>query len=555
MPGRQICNLQSRLSRSRTRLLRNGLGAPVDTLEQRRLHRAQPEQVVPAVVSRTQHNIGLRLQQLERALDKRCRHIRAIASDQHDRTMALQELREGAAQALTERISLLRNQRKGRRQLLEVAPCFLSRWRIAQRVSDSGDRHRQRERVVQGASVHFSCLIITEHLGNSCLDSAAFRLLRYYYQTRIHAAMNVIMIPSATGGLGHIGRTAALARAIARLKPDANIEYLLDTEKLRPFNVDAAAAMGYSVNFLPERTRTNREAIIRACLAHADVIVEDTCRTLIPYRKIVPHAAWMSVPMYPLGDELFLDWPMLHQVDAIAWAYPPALEFPAELAALKSKVIKAGPFFEIDDIPGKRTARARLGFSAEEKIVLYSPRGMSFGREFGEQVLAAVIGAIRNLRRKQPVRLVLTAVNDRKELRAPGVPDPLPKWVSVVPTLASRQMLTYLRAVDVAITEGSNATQEACALGTPILMVPGTIHETWLLGRHLQAVNGAEVVWIETVDTPTLTNKIGTLLNDQKLRKTLTASARQVVNGGLGVDAAARWVINAARRRTTARQA
>ncbi len=111
--------------------------------------------------------------------------------------------------------------------------------------------------------------------------------------------MNVIMIPSVTGGLGHIGRTAALARAIARIAPGVEIEYLLDTEKLRLFNVDAAAAMGYRINLLPKRERSNRDAIVRACLAHADVIVEDTCRTLIPYRKVVPHAAWLSVPMPP----------------------------------------------------------------------------------------------------------------------------------------------------------------------------------------------------------------------------------------------------------------
>lgn len=370
--------------------------------------------------------------------------------------------------------------------------------------------------------------------------------------------MNVIMIPSASGGLGHIGRTAALARAIARIAPLANIEYLLDTEKMRPFNVDAAAAMGYRVNLLPLSHRTERDAIVRACLSHADVIVEDTCRRLIPYRKIVPHAAWMSIPMYPLWDELFMDWPLLQQVDAIAWAYPPALEFPAELASLESKVLRTGPFLELGDIPKQRAARTACGFSKDDKVVLYSPRGMSFGREFGEQVLAAVIGAVRTLRKKQSLRLVLTSVKHRDELRAPGVPDPLPSWVSVVPTLAPRQMLTYLRAADVAITEGSNATQEACALGTPVLMVPGTIYEAWLLGTHLKAVNGAKVIWIEKLNASLMAENIAELLTNKKSRQAIVANALNVVSGGLGVDAAARWVIRAGsskklRPRTTER--
>ena len=372
--------------------------------------------------------------------------------------------------------------------------------------------------------------------------------------------MNVIMIPSASGGLGHIGRTAALGRAIARLNPHLNIEYLLDTEKLRPFNVDAAAAMGYRVSLLPLRHRTERDAIVRTCLGHADVIVEDTCRSLISYRKLLPHAAWMSIPMYPLWDELFMDWPLLEQVDVIAWAYPSALKFPAELMSLSPKVLHTGPFIEVTDIPKRRAARAALGFPADEKIVLYSPRGMSFGRVFGEQVLAAVVGAVRALRKQQRVRLILTSVNHRNELRAPGVPERLPKWVSVMPTLAPRQMLTYVRAADVAVTEGSNATQEAGALGTPILMVPGTIYEAWLLGTHLAASDAAKVVWIENVDAATLAKNLGELINNAKLRNTLTANAMKAISGGKGVDAAARWVVAAARRahaqrRVTARAA
>lgn len=365
--------------------------------------------------------------------------------------------------------------------------------------------------------------------------------------------MNVILIPSVSGGLGHIGRTAALARAIKRLAPKTHIEYLLNIENIRSFNIDAAAAMGYRVNFLPLRHRNDRDPIVRACLGHADVIVEDTSRALIPYRAIVPHAAWLSIPMYPLWDELFMDWPLLQQVDAIAWAYPPALKPLPELASLSSKVLHTGPFMELGDIPKHRAARNALGFQSTEKIVLYSPRGMAFGRDFGEQVLAAVIGAVSTLRKKQNVRLVLTSVNDRSNLRAPGVPMTLPKWISVVPTLAPKQMLTYMRAADVCITEGSNATQEAAALGTPILMVPGTIYEAWVLGTHLASVNGAKIVWIESANASTLAASLQELLGDNAQRDTIVANAKRAVSGGSGVDAAARWVINAGKHRAAKR--
>ena len=118
--------------------------------------------------------------------------------------------------------------------------------------------------------------------------------------------MNVVMIPSVSGGLGHIARTATLARMLQKLDPTVNIEYLLDTQQLRPFNIDATARTGFRVNLLPPRPRDARNGIVRACLGHVDVIVDDSMRDLVPLRQIVPRAAWISIPMYPLGDEIFL---------------------------------------------------------------------------------------------------------------------------------------------------------------------------------------------------------------------------------------------------------
>lgn len=354
--------------------------------------------------------------------------------------------------------------------------------------------------------------------------------------------MRVIMIPSVSGGLGHIGRTAALARQLQRFDASIELEYLLDTEKLRAFNIDAAAATGYRVNLLPPRNRSDRDSIVRACLGSADIVIEDTCRHLIALRSIVPISTWISIPMYPLEDELFMDWPLLAQSDGIVWPYPPSLDFPAELAPFAEKLIKTGPFLELDGIPDRARARQRLHFDKDERVLIYAPRGMTFGRPFGEQVLAALVGAVAQLAKRRKVRLVLASVRDRDELRGPGIPDPLPDCVTVLGPLAPSQMLTYIRAADVAVTEGSNMTQEAAALDTPILMIPGTIYEAWLLGTRLQEINGAKVLWIETVSVASVLDALRELLGPPQRRR-LLANARKLIAGGGGVQAAARFVL------------
>jgi len=356
--------------------------------------------------------------------------------------------------------------------------------------------------------------------------------------------MRVIMIPSASGGLGHIGRTAALARQLQHFDPSIELEYLLDLDKLRPFNIDAAAATGYRVNLLPMRNRGDRDPIVRACLGSADIVIEDTCRHLIALRPIVPESTWISVPMYPLVDELFMDWPLLAQSDGIVWPYPPALDFPPELATFADKLIKTGPFLDLDGIPDRARARRRLRFAKDERVLVYAPRGMTFGRPFGERVLAALVGAVVNLAKQHQVRLVLASVHDRNELRGPGIPDPLPECVTVLGPLAPTQMLALIRAADVAVTEGSNMTQEAAALGTPIMMIPGTIYESWLLGTRLKQVAGAQVLWIETVSAATVLDALHNLLGPAPQRRRMLTNALQLIAGGGGVKAAAQFVLD-----------
>ena len=113
--------------------------------------------------------------------------------------------------------------------------------------------------------------------------------------------MNVVMLPSVAGGIGHISRTAALARALKRLDPTVHVEYVLDADRLRPFNIDATMRMGFRPRLMPPRTRESRDAVARACLGDADVIVDDVARYLLPLRLAVPRAAWVSIAMHPIG--------------------------------------------------------------------------------------------------------------------------------------------------------------------------------------------------------------------------------------------------------------
>ena len=359
--------------------------------------------------------------------------------------------------------------------------------------------------------------------------------------------MNVVLIPSVAGGIGHISRAATLARMLQRLDPTVNVEYLLDTERLRAFNIDAASRTGYRVNLLPPRPRDAREAIVRHCLGHADVIIDDTVRYLVPLRQSVPRAAWISIPLYPMGDELYMDWPFLDHTDGIIWAYAPVLDFPPELEIHGSKVLRTGPFLELDDVAGRDAARARLGFAPDEQLVVYAPRGMPFGREFGERVLAGVFGAVEALREQhQRLRLVLLAVSNRAELCVPGIPTELPEWVRVVGVVPPAESLIYLCAADIAVAEGTSTTHEAAALGIPFVMIPGPISETWLLGTRLGDHQAAHILWIERVTPTSVASIFKEILTQSSKRDAMTARAQALVTGGGGVAAAARLVLDAA---------
>ena len=357
------------------------------------------------------------------------------------------------------------------------------------------------------------------------------------------------MIPSVAGGIGHISRSAALARALQRLDPAVEVEFLLDTDRLRPFNIDATRRMGFRPRFLPPRNRENRDAIMRACLDGAHVVVDDCARYLLPLRAAVPHVGWVTLAMYPVGDELFMDWPLMAQMDAVIWPYAPLVGLPAELDAVAGKVMQTGPFLETEGVPDKAAACAQLGLPPDDPFVLYAPRGFPFGREFGHRVLAGVYGAIETLRqtRHPRLRLVLLAVNDPAELRGiPGVPDTLPDWIGIKGVVTPAESLLHIRAADAVVGEGTSTMHEGAALHTPLVLIPGPIPETTLLAQALDRMCAAHVSTLEQVTPDRLTSAFQSALASTPERTATLDRAHTLVTGGGGATAAARVVLNVA---------
>jgi hypothetical protein len=308
--------------------------------------------------------------------------------------------------------------------------------------------------------------------------------------------MRVVMIPSVSGGIGHLSRCAALARAMRRRNPAVQVECVLDTRRLRRFNIDAAVEFGFRPRLLPELTRQNRESAMLDCFGDADVIVDDACRYLLPWRRVVPQAAWVSILMHPVGDEIFVDWPWLAQMDALIWPYAPLVGLPAELAMFQDRILRTGPFLETENVPDKAECRRRLGLPVAAPVVLYAPRGFPFGKRFGHAVLASLFQAAAALRATaQPeLSLTLLAVRDPEELRGvPGVPDPLPSWVRVAGVVPAAEALQHTRAADILLGEGTSTMHEGAALRTPLVLVPGPIQEASVLAQRLGEQGAAAV--------------------------------------------------------------
>lgn len=365
--------------------------------------------------------------------------------------------------------------------------------------------------------------------------------------------MKIAMLPSVAGGIGHIARTAALTRMLQRLDPDVQVEYVLDTDRLRPFNIEATERMGFRPRLLPSRSRDNRDAVVRACLGDIDVIVDDVARYLLPLRHVVPDAAWVSILMHPVGDELFMDWPFMLQMDALIWPYAPLVGMPPELHMVEDMVVRTGPFLETDDVPDRSAARARLGLPDDAPIVVFAPRGFPFGRDYGERVLSSVYGAVEMLRRKGlgDLRLALFAVADQRDLSCiadrGGV---LPDWVTVQNVVGASEALLFNRAADILMAEGTSTMHEGAALKTPLVLVPGPFQEAELLGQRLGERGAASLVTFDRTSPDAFATEFETILTSETKRAARTELAHSLITGGGGgVRAAAELVLEVAARR------
>lgn len=307
--------------------------------------------------------------------------------------------------------------------------------------------------------------------------------------------LNVVMIPSVSGGMGHVTRTLKLARALERADPSLRISYALDELQLRPINVDAVARTGYPYHILLNPVRHERDERIRVVLGEADVVIDDTNRRMIPYRSILPRLkTWISIPMPPLWDELFMDWPLLEHVDRILYTYPSIMPVPEELKRFRDKLTVTGPILD-EEMPSRSEARRRLGIDADEAFITYSPRGFPFGPWFGRRVLNGLVGGFMRLRKERPgLRLRLLAVPDPVAIQPRGIPRLTEiEGVILEGVVSPETARDYTAAADLAIVEATTSLFDAALAKTPVVMVPGPIYETALEGTWVNE-SGAGVV-------------------------------------------------------------
>ena len=366
----------------------------------------------------------------------------------------------------------------------------------------------------------------------------------------------VVMAPSCSGGIGHISRCSALAKALVQLDPTVQIEMVLDAERLRPFNIEATIQMGFRPRLFAARTRESRDGIVRACFSDADIIVDDVARYLLPYRQLVPHAAWVSILMHPVGDELFLDWPFMAQMDGLIWPYAPLMEMPKELSMVEDKVLQTGPFLHTAHVPDQAACRVQLGRTPSSEFVLYASRGFPFGREFGHRVLSSIYNAVATLRAtsRPGLELVVLAVQDPSELLGISeIPSKLPEWVHVQGVVTPAQSLIYTKAASVVIAEGTSTMHEAAALCTPLLLVPGPIQEATLLAQCLARAKAGDLVDIDDMTAQSVATVFQSILAGGAARSDMMSRAHDLVTSGGGVMAAARFVLQMAERQKTRR--
>jgi UDP-N-acetylglucosamine:LPS N-acetylglucosamine transferase len=143
--------------------------------------------------------------------------------------------------------------------------------------------------------------------------------------------------------------------------------------------------------------------------------------------------------------------------------------------------------------------------------------------------------------------------------------------VEVKGVVTPAESLLHARAADVLVGEGTSTMHEGAALGTPLVLVPGPIQEATLLAvrlgerkaAHVLRVDGAgaaaggDAIAALTTALPkasveALTAAFDSALSEPERRAGMTGRAHSLVTGGGGIEAAARVVLEAARRHADA---
>lgn len=357
--------------------------------------------------------------------------------------------------------------------------------------------------------------------------------------------MKLAFIPSVTGGFGHVTRAAKLIRGLELADPTLEFVVVVSELGLREAAREAVERLGYPVRILPNPVRHERDERVASVLGDVDVVVEDTERKLIAYRRVLPGVrAWISIPMLPLWDELFMDWPLLEHADRVLYTYPEIMPVPEELSALSPRLTVTGPILDADEMPSREEARAALGFGEEERVITYAPRDFPFGRWFGHRVLNGVVGGYLRARRQLPdLRLVLTAVPSLEAIQPSGLPrlDEIP-GVTVKGVVSSAEARDHIVAADLVVVEGTSTLFDAAVAGTPVFMVPGPIYETWLEGTWVNEENAGIVMRPGDVTRRSVEQVFRRIFEDTTETRARSARLRELVGHG-GRDKAVETIL------------
>jgi UDP:flavonoid glycosyltransferase YjiC (YdhE family) len=138
------------------------------------------------------------------------------------------------------------------------------------------------------------------------------------------------------------------------------------------------------------------------------------------------------------------------------------------------------------------------------------------------------------LRRQRPdLRLVLTAVPDVAAVQPPRLPglDQI-DGVEIIGTVSPETARDYVAAADAVVVEGTSTLFEAAIARTPVVMVPGLIHETALEGTWVNEGGAGIVLRPEHVTHRTMAGALRAALHPVEGRERSQRLSEFVGNGG-----------------------